>query len=121
MSLLLAEFLKWLKGVPKFRLVIGGCVLVVLLVALFQWQCGTSRLENKLEQKQDQVTEQKAVEKVAEEKATEKEEVSKRADVKAREDVKKAREARNADTRGTKIEDANRNRCLAYPDDPGCK
>jgi predicted Holliday junction resolvase-like endonuclease len=118
---LLKEFLKWASGFGYVRIGLAVLGLIVLSVVLFQWQCGSSRLEQKLEQKQDQVTEQKAAEEVSETKAAKKEEVSKQADKQAREDVKKAREARNVNTRGTTYEDANSARCRAYPEDSECK
>lgn len=108
------QILKTILAVPYVKIGLISVVVVVVLVVFFQWQCGSSKLEKKLEQAQDQVTEQKPVEKAAEEKSVE-------ADKKAHDDVKKAREAKNVNTRGTTYDEANSNRCKAYPDDSECK
>jgi hypothetical protein len=97
----------------KLALTIAGITVVALLIG-YQYACGTSPLERKIEEKGNEIIEQRPVEKVAEEEAKE-------TRTEAKEAVNKAREAKNVNKRGTTIEEANRNRCVAYPDDPGCK
>lgn len=111
---------KWTGGIPYLRYVLYGVLVFILIGAFLTQQCGTSRLEQKLEQKQDAVTEQKGVVEVKEEKAATKEVESKQADTTAREKVKKAREVRESNISNVSTTDGNATRCAAYPEDKEC-
>lgn len=115
-----ALILKFLRA--RWKWVTGGVLLLVILsVVFFQWQCGTSRREEKLENLENQAIEQKPVERTTEEKAATKERQAEQLDAVAKEKVEKAKEARNANTKNSSYEDANRNRCRAYPEDSECE
>lgn len=113
----------WTGSKPGRRkfIVVSLLVIVVAAAVFLNSFCGTSRTEQQLETKQDSVTEQKANTRVIEREVEAAEPRVKDAGVKVREATKKAEAARNANTSNSSYEEANRNRCLAYPESKECQ
>jgi len=120
-----AKWLWDLTGIfPYVRL---GLVAVVIGVVIYMTQCGTSKNEEHLEQQTNLTVEKTAEEKVAEDKADRLTVDAKKADQSvaeaqraAKPKIKEAKEARNANIRGTSYEEANRERCATYPESKEC-
>jgi hypothetical protein len=110
-------------AIPYLRYAIFGLVLLLVMVAVVANNCGTkpSELEKKIEQKEDEAVTQQIEAKRAEVNAKSAEIESKEAGRRAKEKVKKADEVRHTNVRNIPLEEANKARCEAYPEDPGCK
>lgn len=119
---------KWLWAlagkVPYLRPVL---LMLVLGVVIYQTQCGTSENERQLEQQTNQTIEKTGEEKAAELREEQAETSAREADKtvtetrrSARPKIEKAKEARNANVKGTSYEEANRERCLTYPESEEC-
>lgn len=111
---LLVRLWKWTGTYQYVRLALLLVLGAVVLVVLFNWQFGSSPAEERLDELNNQLLEQQTGTEVIERRSQE-------LDTVAKEKTKKAKEARNANTRDSSFEEANRNRCVAYPEDPGCK
>lgn len=120
------KFLWRMTGlVPYLRIAL---LILVIGVVIYLTQCGTSKTEEHIGQQNNQTVETTAKETQADTKATEaettekeKEKVVVEADRTAKEKVADAKKARNANTTNTSYSEANRQRCLTYPESAECK
>lgn len=122
-----SKFLAIALANPYYLLVAAAILFTLGTYVYIYYVNLPSEAEQNLQQLNNQVTEQAPVTEQAEKKAEEKEFESNRSAERATElekvsntKVKKAEEARNANTSNTSVAEANKSRCAAYPESPEC-
>lgn len=102
----------------------AGTLLAIALIALyfaFQWACGTSKVEERIDDRQPVIIGSNAAVNIATDTVKKTETRVKDADVKVKAAQKKLDEAKAEPKANVSMEEANRNRCLAFPESKECQ
>lgn len=126
MKVLLATIKEALKGfwaftggIPYLRWILFGAGLAVAMIVFFTARSCESRTEKKIDHVEANAVSQKTETNSAAVNVEAAKENSKSADAAVKDKVKKAEEVRQANTKDTSFEEANKARCAAYTED--CK
>jgi hypothetical protein len=120
MVLILANIWGWAWVYRKTAITILAIALITLYFA-FQWACGTSKLEKDIDSRTPVIIGSNAAVNVASDKVRTSEEKVRTSDSKVVTAQKKLDKAKAEPKANVSLEEANRNRCIAFPESKECQ